>query len=145
MSNNKTAECLKQVLADTYTLYLKTQNYHWNVTGPQFHSLHVMFEEQYTDYAMAVDEIAERIRAIGHKAPGSYAAYTKMTNISEADESLDGKGMVKDLHASQQALIKSLNAARAAAEEEGDEVSVDLTIQRLTTHEKFAWMLSASV
>ena len=145
MSNKPVAEALKTVLADTYALYLKTQNYHWNVEGPQFKSLHGLFEEQYTDLAAAIDEIAERIRALGEKAPGTMKAYGALTSIKEGDENLDAKKMVKELEADQGVIAASLKKALAVAQKADDEVTADLMIGRLTVHEKAAWMLRVSV
>ena len=136
------AEALGRVLADTYTLYLKTQNYHWNVTGPQFNSLHAMFEEQYIELRDAADEVAERIRSLGHFAPGSYKAYSKLTSIDEADDGVPAaEEMVRQLEIGHETLSKTANAAREAAEEVGDEVSLDMMVGRMTVHQKTAWML----
>lgn len=144
-TNAKTAEQLKKLLADSYTLYLKTQNYHWNVTGPQFASLHALFEQQYTDLAAAIDEIAERIRALGHRAPGSFTEFSALGSLKEAKEKVDAAGMVKDLHADQLALVKALQKMIAVAEKEADAVSVGMLTDRLQVHEKNAWMLGASL
>ena len=145
MSNNPVADTLKQALADSYALYLKTQNYHWNVTGPQFKSLHEMFEEQYTDLAAAIDEIAERIRTLGETAPGTWKAYQALTSIEDGDETVDAQTMVKQLVADQATLGKTFKAVVDASEKAGDEVSVDLAIGRITVHEKNAWMLRSSI
>ena len=132
---------LSRLLADSYTLYLKTHNYHWNVTGPQFNALHTMFEEQYTELAAAVDEIAERIRALGIQAPGSYSAFLKLTSIEEGagDESADE--MVRQLVIGQETVARTAREAFPAAEEASDEPSADLLTQRMQIHEKNAWML----
>ena len=129
------------MLADSYTLYLKTHNYHWNVTGPQFNALHTMFEEQYTELATAVDEIAERIRALGIQAPGSYSAFLQLTSIEEGagDESADE--MVRQLVIGQETVARTAREAFPAAEEASDEPSADLLTQRMQIHEKNAWML----
>ena len=107
MVNQLITTNLKEVLADSYILYLKTQNYHWNVTGHHFKSLHLMFEEQYKDLFLAVDLIAERIRALGEKAPGTFKSYSKVTNIKEGDENLDADSMVKDLANDQKIIVNS--------------------------------------
>ncbi len=141
MAEDRRVEALSRLLADSYTLYLKTHNYHWNVTGPMFTTLHTLFETQYNDLALAVDEIAERIRAIGAPAPGSYAAFAALTRIEEAGEGVRAVDMVKDLVADQDAVTQSARAVLEAAQATGDEVSADLAIQRSQVHEKNAWML----
>jgi starvation-inducible DNA-binding protein len=136
------ADALSQLLADSYTLYLKTHNFHWNVTGPQFGELHTMFETQYTDLATAVDEIAERIRALGHLAPGSYSAFSARTTIPEASEGKTAAmDMVAALSQDHETLAKSAAAAIAVAEAAGDEPSAGLATDRQEIHEKTAWML----
>lgn len=145
MTNNPVAESLKTVLADTYALYLKTQNYHWNVTGPHFKTLHELFEEQYTDLAGAVDEIAERIRALGVKAPGTWGAYESLTNIPDGNEEADANTMVKELAEDQEKMTASLKQAFEKASTANDEVTVDLMVGRMTVHEKAAWMLRSSL
>ena len=144
MSNKKTVECLSKVLADSYTLYLKTQNYHWNVTGPQFHALHAMFMDQYTELAAAIDEIAERIRALGEKAPGTYSAYAKLTQIKEGNENAAAMEMVKDLLDSHELMLQSIAVTRKAAEEQNDDVTIDMMNVRDEVHQKTAWMLRAT-
>lgn len=140
----KIAHGLSKLLADTYTLYLKTHNFHWNVTGPMFNSLHTMFETQYTEQWNALDEIAERIRALGFNAPGSYAEFEKLSSIKE-EPSQDGvpdwKGMVRQLVTGNEALCRTARKALATADKAGDDPSADLITQRLQTHEKYAWML----
>ncbi len=143
-TNTKTVEHLKKLLADTYTLYLKTQNYHWNVSGPSFFSLHALFEQQYTDLAAAVDEIAERIRALGERAPGSFTEFSELASLKEAKGKVEAAAMVKDLHADQLTMAKLLKKAISAAEKEEDPTSVDLLTTRLSVHEKNAWMLGSS-
>tara|TARA_Y100001960_G_C14777779_1_gene884373 strand:- start:2886 stop:3308 length:423 start_codon:yes stop_codon:yes gene_type:complete len=133
---------LKVVLANSYTLYLKTHNYHWNVTGPSFKSLHDLFEVQYTELATAVDDIAERIRALDAVAPGSFTEFLKLTTLSEAKAGINAEEMLDDMIESQTALIESLNAALDAAE--GDEVTSGILGERLSVHEKARWMLKAS-
>jgi starvation-inducible DNA-binding protein len=144
MSNKALIQQLSVALADTYTLYLKTQNFHWNVEGPHFHSLHEMFEEQYTNLASAVDEIAERIRALGSKAPGSYKAFQEHTSIADGDINSNASEMVNSLFEDNKTILKSLNLALKAAQDIGDEASADLMIGRITFHEKTAWMLRSS-
>jgi starvation-inducible DNA-binding protein len=139
-----TAETLARVLANTYTLYLKTHNYHWNVTGPQFASLHTMFETQYTELAAAVDTIAERIRALGHVAPGSYAAFGKLSEIKEAPDSPpEAMQMIRELAADNETLVRLAEKANDVAEENDDVASGDMMIERMQVHAKAAWMLRA--
>ena len=132
---------LSNLLADSYTLYLKTHNYHWNVTGPQFNTLHQMFEQQYTELAAAVDEIAERIRALGVRAPGSYREYAALTRVEEGsgDESADE--MIRQLAIGQETVVRTAREAFPAADEAHDEPTADLLTQRMQIHEKNAWML----
>lgn len=135
------ATALGNLLADTYMLYLKTHNYHWNVTGMNFQSLHEMFEEQYTELAEAIDVIAEQIRSLGHFAPGSFVEFTKMTTITEEEEVPDDKTMVKRLQEANEAVILTARKALPACEEAGDEASLDLVTERIRNHSKVAWML----
>lgn len=138
------AETLARVLANTYTLYLKTHNYHWNVTGPQFASLHTMFETQYTELAAAVDTIAERIRALGHVAPGSYAAFGKLSEIKEAPDSPpEAMQMIRELAADNETLVRLAEKANDVADESNDVASGDMMIERMQVHAKAAWMLRA--
>ena len=130
-----------RLLADSYTLYLKTHNYHWNVTGPQFNTLHQMFENQYTELATAVDEIAERIRALGVKAPGSYAAYAQLTNIEESVGDESAEEMIRQLAIGQETIVRTAREAFPAADAANDEPTADLLTQRMQIHEKNAWML----
>ncbi len=132
---------LSKLLADSYTLYLKTHNYHWNVTGPLFNTLHTMFEEEYTELAVAVDEIAERIRALGIVAPGSYTDFAALTVIDEAAGGERAEEMIRQLVIGQEAVVRTARAAFAAADEADDEPTVDLLSQRMHIHEKNAWML----
>ena len=141
--NHKVVENLGKFLADTYTLYLKTQNYHWNVTGPQFASLHLLFETQYQDLAAASDEVAERIRALGEKAPASFGAFSKLARIKEENGTPDYKEMLKNLVADNQSAAESAEALIKAAQEGGDEGTADLGIRRIQVHQKNAWMLNA--
>ena len=138
---NEIAKGLSKVLADSYTLYLKTHNYHWNVTGPMFQTLHAMFEEHYTELATAVDDIAERIRALGVLAPGSYKAFSDLTSIEEVDQVPEALDMVRDLVKSHETLIRTARSVLPTAGEVNDEATVDLLTQRIQLHEKTAWML----
>jgi starvation-inducible DNA-binding protein len=135
------ADGLARLLADSYTLYLKTHNFHWNVTGPMFNTLHLMFEGQYTELATAVDLIAERIRALGVPAPGSYAQFTKLTSIKEETGVPAALEMVRQLMEGQETVARTAREAFPAAEKASDQASMDLLTQRLQVHEKNAWML----
>ena len=135
------ADGLSKLLADTYTLYLKTHNFHWNVEGPMFNTLHLMFETQYNELALAVDAIAERIRALGHPAPGSYAAYAKLSSIKEETGVPKAEEMIRQLVDGQEAVARTARAVFPAAEKAGDEPTADLLTQRMQIHEKTAWML----
>jgi starvation-inducible DNA-binding protein len=135
------ASGLSKLLADSYTLYLKTHNYHWNVTGPQFNTLHTMFEAQYTELAAAVDEIAERIRALGIRAPGSYKEFADLTSIDEAIGEESAEEMIRQLVMGQESVVRTARAAFPAADNANDEPSADLLTQRMQIHEKNAWML----
>jgi starvation-inducible DNA-binding protein len=132
---------LSKLLADSYSLYLKTHNYHWNVKGPMFNTLHLMFEEQYTELATAVDEIAERIRALGVKAPGSYSAFSELTRIEEGSGDESAEEMIRQLTVGQETVVRTAREAFPAAEAANDEPSADLLTQRMQIHEKNAWML----
>lgn len=143
--NNKVTEKLAVLLADTYMLTLKTQNYHWNVTGPNFASLHKLFEEQYNDLAEANDVIAERIRALGERTPGSFAAFSKLTSIKEETGNPSAEQMIKKLAADHQALVESCESVINEADDVDDEGSEDLAINRLRFHQKAIWMLKAHV
>ncbi|WP_347554950.1 Dps family protein [Robbsia sp. KACC 23696] len=137
----KLADGLSRLLADTYTLYLKTHYFHWNVTGPQFNSLHTMFETQYTELAVASDDIAERIRALGYFAPGSYKEFAKLTTIAESDGVPDAGAMIQQLVEGQEAVVRTARAIFPICDAAGDEPTADLLTQRMQTHEKTAWML----
>jgi starvation-inducible DNA-binding protein len=139
------AEGLSRLLADTYTLYLKIHNFHWNVTGPQFNSLHLMFEGQYTELALAVDLIAERIRALGEPAPGSYSAFAKLSTIKEADGVPSATDMVRILADDQLAVVRTARSVFPLADAAQDEPTADLLTQRMQVHEKTAWMLRANL
>jgi len=132
---------LSRLLADSYTLYLKTHNYHWNVTGPQFNTLHQMFEGQYTELATAVDEIAERIRALGVRAPGSYSEFASLTSISEGTGDESAEEMIRQLAVGQETIVRTARESFPAADEANDEPTADLLTQRMQIHEKNAWML----
>jgi starvation-inducible DNA-binding protein len=142
---HKNAEILKKVLADTYTLYLKTQNYHWNVTGLNFHSLHTLFEMQYTELALAVDLLAERIRALGEKAPGSFAEFSRLTSIKEASGDEKAEQMIANLAADHETLAKALRADLINVSENHDDATQDVLTERAGAHEKTAWMLRATL
>ncbi len=137
----KIATQLSKLLADSYTLYLKTHNYHWNVTGPQFNTLHTMFEQQYTELAMAVDEIAERIRALGITAPGSYSEFAKLTSVEEGTGDESAEEMIRQLVVGQETVVRTARKAFPAADAANDEPTADLLTQRMQVHEKNAWML----
>ena len=136
------AKGLSHLLADTYTLYLTTHNFHWNVTGPMFNSLHVMFMEQYTELWNAVDPIAERIRALGHVAPGSYADYAKLSSLPDAP-SVPPKAMemVRLLAQGHEAVARTARSLFPVVERASDEPTADVLVQRLAVHEQTAWML----
>ncbi len=140
-NRDKIATGLSALLADSYSLYLKTHNYHWNVTGPQFNTLHQMFETQYTELAAAVDEIAERIRALGVKAPGSYSEFAKLTSIDEATGKENAEEMIAQLVTAQETLVRTARETFPSADVANDEVTADLLTQRMQIHEKNAWML----
>jgi len=135
------ADGLARLLADTYSLYLKTHNFHWNVTGPMFNTLHLMFEAQYNELALAVDLIAERIRALGYPAPGSYKAYAGLSSIKEAEGVPAAKAMIAQLVKGQEAVVKTARSIFPAVERANDEPTADLLTQRMQVHEKTAWML----
>ncbi|HEX7706411.1 MAG TPA: Dps family protein [Thermoanaerobaculia bacterium] len=132
---------LSHLLADTYTLYLKTHNFHWNVTGPMFQTLHLMFETQYNELALAVDLIAERIRALGEPAPGSYREFGKLSSIPEADGVPTAEEMIRQLVEGQEAIIRTARGGFKAVEKANDQPTADLLTQRMQIHEKTAWML----
>lgn len=140
-SRREIAEGLSRVLADSYTLYLKTHNYHWNVTGPQFQTLHTMFEGQYTELATAVDDIAERIRSLGFPAPGTYSAFAELSAVKEEKDSPAAKEMVRRLVVAHETVANTARKVFPAAEKGNDEATADLLTQRLQLHEKTAWML----
>jgi len=136
---------LEVALADTYALYLKTQNYHWHVRGPRFKSLHELFEMQYRELAEAVDEIAERILILGHKAPATFADFNKLKTIQDGNSSLNANQMVMELSSDHNILVKDLNRAVKIAQENNDEGTITLLGDRIAAHEKAHWMLQTSV
>ena len=140
----KIADGLSRFLADSYTLYLKTHNFHWNITGAMFNSLHTMFETQYTEQWTALDEIAERIRALGFNAPGSYREFVGLTSIPEEPgltDSADWREMVRQLVVGNEAVCRTARKVLDIADDADDAPTEDLLTQRLQTHEKYAWML----
>lgn len=137
----KIAQGLSRLLADSYTLYLKTHNYHWNVEGPMFNTLHLMFETQYTELALAVDGIAERIRALGVKAPGSYTEFAELASVEEAIGGESAEDMIRELVLGQEAVVRTARKVFPAADKANDEPTADLLTQRMQIHEKNAWML----
>lgn len=136
---------LTKVLADTYAVYLKTHGYHWNVRGPGFAALHALFMDQYAEMWAALDELAERIRALGEFAPQGYAAFANLTAIRDGDPTREADAMVEELMRDHETLIATARAVLKDAEGDGDPVTVDLLTQRLTIHEKHAWMLRATL
>jgi starvation-inducible DNA-binding protein len=139
------AEGLSRVLADSYTLYLKSRNYHWNVVGPMFTTLHLMFEEQYNELATAVDEIAERIRALGEPAPGSYVEFVELSSVSEDAEKPEATEMIRRLLEGHETVARTARSIVPTVEAAGDRPTADLLSHRLHVHEKTAWMLRSLV
>jgi starvation-inducible DNA-binding protein len=140
-ARDKMAEGLQELLADSYALYLKTQNFHWNVTGSDFFALHIMFEKQYTEMSEAIDEIAERVRALGFFVDGSFTGFKKLTGIPEERRTPNAKEMLEKLVEGHEMLIRKTRTLATQAEKVKDQATVDLAARRLGTHEKFAWML----
>jgi starvation-inducible DNA-binding protein len=136
---------LSRVLADSYALYIKTHGHHWNVTGPNFPALHAMFEDQYTELAGAVDQVAERIRALGAPAPAGYKAFQALTAIEEKDGALSAEEMVADLLDGHRIVARTAKSTLEAAEAADDQVTVDLMVQRMAVHDKTAWMLQSTL
>jgi starvation-inducible DNA-binding protein len=145
MSNKPVIEALKRLLADTYTLQIKTQNYHWNVEGPHFIGLHTLFEGQYTELFAAVDVIAERIRSLGEKAPGTGTEFAKLSKIKEGNSELDDAGMLADLYKSNVQASESAKKLFEVADKAEDQASADLANARTAAHDKAAWMLKSSL
>lgn len=137
----KIAEGLSHLLADTYTLYLKTHYFHWNVTGPMFQTLHLMFEQQYNELWLAVDLVAERIRSLDFYAPGTYRDFAKLASIKESETVPKAQDMIRELVAGHEAVVRTARSIFPAVEKGADEASADLLTQRLQLHEKTAWML----
>jgi starvation-inducible DNA-binding protein len=135
------AQGLSKLLADTYTLYLKTHNFHWNVTGPMFQTLHLMFETQYTELALAVDLIAERIRSLGVYAPGTYKQFAALSSIKEEDGIPKAQDMIRLLVEGQESVVRTARSLYEVVEKANDEATADLLTQRIQLHEKTAWML----
>lgn len=144
-TSEETVHALSKFLADSYVVYLKTQNFHWNVTGPHFFSLHNMFEEQYTDLAAAIDTIAERIRAIGEYAPGSFVAFRELSEIEESTDVPTASEMVAQLAKDNETLSNDCKAVLRLLDGSGDEATIDLATERLRQHDLNAWMLRSSV
>lgn len=142
---NEIANGLKRLLADSYTLYLQTHNFHWNVTGPQFRELHLMFEEHYTELALAVDELAERIRTLGVAAPGTYKAFAALSSIAEVDGVPEAKEMVTLLTQGHEAVVRTCREVLKLAQDADDESTAALVGDRMRVHEKTAWMLRATL
>jgi starvation-inducible DNA-binding protein len=140
-ARSEIADGLSRLLADTYSLYLKTHNYHWNVTGPMFNTLHLMFEQQYNELWIAVDLIAERIRSLGAFAPGSYSAFAELSSIPEATGVPSAEEMLADLVAGHEAVTRTARSVFPVADAANDESTADVITQRLQVHEKTAWML----
>jgi len=138
------AEGLKRLLADSYTLYLQTHNFHWNITGPQFRELHLMFEEHYTELSVAVDDIAERIRALGVAAPGTYKEFSQLSSIEEVAGVTEAPVMVKTLTESHEQVIRTCREVLKLAQKADDESTASVVSDRMLTHEKTAWMLRAT-
>jgi starvation-inducible DNA-binding protein len=139
--NEIVVEALSKLLADSYTLYLKTHNYHWNVTGPMFNTLHTLFQTEYTELSLAIDEIAERIRALGARAPGSYAEFGRLTAIKEGTGTPSATEMIRNLVADQATVIDAARRVVDAAEASRDVATADLGTRRIEIHQKNAWML----
>ena len=140
-NRKKISEGLSSLLADSYTLYLKTHNFHWNVTGPMFQTLHLMFETQYNELALAVDLIAERIRALGFKAPGSYKEFAELTSIMEAMGTPNAHEMITQLAEGQESVLKTARKVFPLTEQAHDAATADLLTRRMELHEKTSWML----
>lgn len=135
------AQGVSELLADTYTLYLKTHNFHWNIVGPKFHDLHLMFEEQYTELATAVDDVAERIRTLGVAAPGTYKQFAELSSIEETQGVPAAEDMVKILTMDNETLVRTARRILPLAQEANDESTASLISDRMVIHEKTAWML----
>jgi len=139
------AQGLKTLLADSFSLYLKTHKFHWNVEGPYFQTLHLMFETQYNELWAAVDTIAERIRALGEYAPGSYKEFSKLSSVADSTDKTNANKMVKELLEGHEVIIRHVRSLLTLAEKCNDEATGGLLAQRIETHEKTAWMLRSSI
>lgn len=144
-NENKVAQGLAEVLADSYTLLIKTHNYHWNVEGPQFKSLHELFEDQYNSIFAAVDVIAERIRALGVKAPGSHKEFQELTALKDGDSGKDAKSMVEELIADNETLVERAHRVSETAADAGDKATEDLLIERIADHQEAVWMMRSTL
>lgn len=144
MTNNLTVQNLEIALANSYALALKTQNYHWNVVGENFKSLHELFGAQYEEISAAIDEIAERIRTLGSKVEGTFENFSKLTAIKSGNKNFGKIEMIQDLISGHEVIINSLKAAIKVAQNEGDEATADMFIGRIQAHEKAVWMLASS-
>ena len=145
MKNNNVIEALESVLANSYALYLKTQNYHWNITGSEFKSLHELFGAQYQELAEAIDEIAERIRALDSLVAANFKVFDKNSKIKDGDQNSNSQIMLKELYDGNQLLAEIANLALEAAQKEGDEATADMMIGRIKIHNKNAWMIKSSL
>ena len=145
MKNHQTLEALEKVLADSYVLMLKTQNYHWNVVGDNFKSLHEMFQLQYEELFGAIDELAERIRSLGSKVDGTFDHFKKYSDIKSGNKDFSAQEMIKDLISDHEIIVNQLHKSIKISQQEGDESSADIFIQRAKAHEKTIWMLVASL
>lgn len=143
--NQATVDALAKLLASSYTLYVKTHNYHWNVTGPMFSSLHTLFELQYTELALALDEIAERIRSLGAFAPGSFTAFAALSAVEEENGRPKATDMVVNLANDQDIISNLAQKVIETAEAHGDQASIDLAVRRMNIHQKNAWMLRSQL
>lgn len=139
--SRKLADATSRLLADSYALYLKTHNFHWNVVGPHFGALHILFETQYTELALAVDEIAERIRALGHPAPGSYTEFSRFATVKDAQGVPAAEDMLRELAADNETVVATSRKLFTTAESAGDQATADLAVRRIQISEKNAWML----
>jgi starvation-inducible DNA-binding protein len=139
------AEGLSKLLADSYSVYLKTHKFHWNVTGPMFQTLHLMFETQYTELALAVDLIAERIRSLGAMAPGSYSEFSKLSTVKDALGNVSAKEMIAQLVLDHETVVRTARSLFPSADGAGDQVTIDLLTQRMQVHEKTCWMLRSLI
>ena len=137
----KIAEGLSRLLADSYSLYLQTHNFHWNVTGPMFQTLHAMFEVQYTELALAVDVVAERIRSLGHPAPATYTEFVRLTSLKETTGVPKAEKMIWLLVEGQETVVRTARSIFPLVDKAGDQATADLLTQRIQLHEKTAWML----